>query len=185
MKICIFGAASPRISDIYVRASEELGRRLAAGGHEMIFGGGACGCMGGAARGAHEAGGKVTGILPEFFREATSEDLFEEDELIYTGDLAERKKAMLDVSDAFIICPGGLGTFDELFEILTQKQLGLHARPIVVLNTGGYFDSILEAVKHAEEEHFMSKTFEELLDVTASPAEAVEICERSVAQPEK
>ena len=120
MKICVFGAASAHIDDIYVKKIEELGEMLAKRGHSLVFGAGATGLMGAAARGFKRGGGYIHGIIPEFFREEGVEIIYDDcDKMTYTKTMSERKQKMEDDCDAFIIAPGGIGTFEEFFEVLT------------------------------------------------------------------
>ncbi len=122
MKICIFGAASAHIDDNYIKAVERLGKSLALRGHSLVFGAGGTGLMGAAARGFKRGGGFVHGVIPEFFREEKVELIYEDcDKITYTETMAERKFIMEDEADAFIITPGGIGTFEEFFEVLTLK----------------------------------------------------------------
>ena len=133
MKICIFGAASAHIDDIYIKKVEELGELLAKRGHSLVFGAGATGLMGAAARGFKRGGGFIHGVIPKFFREESVELIYEDcDKITYTETMSERKKTMEDECDAFIVTPGGIGTFEEFFEVLTLKQLGRHQKAIVI-----------------------------------------------------
>lgn len=153
MNICIFGAASNEIDSCYIEKTEQLGREAAQRGHNLIFGAGANGLMGAAARGVSRAGGKVTGIIPSFFKDEAIEKIYEKcDELIYTETMHQRKSKMEELADAFIITPGGIGTFEEFFEILTLKQLGRHKKPIAMYNINGYYDN-LEALLHESSAH--------------------------------
>ena len=143
MKICVFGAASAHIDEKYIKAVEELGEKMAARGHSLVFGCGATGLMGAAARGVKRGGGYIHGVIPEFFRDEGVEILYDEcDKVTYTKTMSERKKAMEDDADAFIIVPGGIGTFEEFFEVLTLKQLGRHDKALAILNTDGYYDDL-------------------------------------------
>ena len=124
MRICVFGAASPTIDPEYIKRVEELGRELARRGHSLVFGAGANGLMGAAARGVHEGGGRVLGVIAKFFDEEDVEAIYDKcDELIFTDTMRQRKETMENNADAFIVVPGGIGTFEEHFEILTSKQL--------------------------------------------------------------
>ena len=139
MKICVFGAASAHIDNIYIRAVEELGEKMAKRGHSLVFGAGATGLMGAAARGVKRGGGKIHGVIPDFFRDEEVEAIYEGcDKITYTENMSERKRVMEDEADAFIITPGGIGTFEEFFEVLTLKQLGRHDKTMAILNISGY-----------------------------------------------
>lgn len=163
MKICIFGAASGEIDKSYMESAEKLGEVMAKYGHDLVFGAGNNGMMGAAARGVKAGGGKITGIIPEFFREEGIEAIYPEcDELIYTETMAERKAKMEELCDAFIIVPGGIGTFEEMFEVLTLKQLKRHEKPIAIYNINGYFKMLEEFLKISFEERFIRKDCREL-----------------------
>lgn len=156
MKICVYGAASNAIGKTFLDAGHELGEKLAKRGHSLVFGGGNSGMMGAAARGTHDGGGHITGIAPSFFN--VDGILYPlNDEIIYTETMRQRKQKMEELSDGFIVSPGGIGTFEEFFEILTLKQLGRLSKPIAILNTDGYYDSLLEMLRHTAETNFMSE----------------------------
>ncbi len=156
MVICVYGAASKEIAEPFIEAGHALGFELAKRGHSLIFGGGDHGMMGAVARGAHDGGGHITGIQPSFFNvDGVLYSLC--DEYIYTDTMRERKQMMEDKSDAFIVTPGGVGTYEEFFEILTLKQLGRHRKPIVILNTDGYYDPMLSMMQNAVDERFINE----------------------------
>ncbi|MBE6555457.1 MAG: TIGR00730 family Rossman fold protein [Ruminococcaceae bacterium] len=145
MNITLYGAASERIDRAYINGVEELGRAIAKRGHTMVFGAGSTGLMGAAVRGMHEEGGHVIGVTPRFM------DTLEPvsplcTELITTETMAERKTIMEEKADAFVITPGGVGTLDEFFQILTLKILGRLDKPVVLYNINGYWDGILAAI---------------------------------------
>lgn len=155
MNICLYGASSSSIAKAYINPTETLGEKMADRGHTLIFGGGAAGLMGAAARGAYSHGGKIIGVVPSFLN--VDGILFNKcDELIFTDTMRERKQLMEEKSDAFVMTPGGLGTFDEFFEILTLKQLGRHSKPIAVFNINGYFDSLIAQLNNAVYKQFMT-----------------------------
>lgn len=154
MNICVYGASSDAIDKKYIKAGEKLGEEMARRGHSLIFGGGACGLMGAVARGMSRGNGKIIGIAPSFFN--VDGVLYDKcDEFIYTETMRERKQLMEDKSDAFIMTPGGIGTFEEFFEIFTLKQLGRLKKAIAVLNTGGYYDAFSDLMQRTADEHFM------------------------------
>ena len=154
MNICVFGASSNAIGAHYLEAGERLGAALARRGHGLVFGGGANGLMGAVARGVRSGGGRILGVAPRFFN--VDGVLYDAcTEFIYTDTMRERKQIMEDRSDAVIMTPGGIGTFEEYFEMLTLKQLGRHSRPIAVFNVGGYFDELLQMLEKAAREQFM------------------------------
>ena len=159
MNICIFGAASPLIDQLYMDAAYEAGAALARKGHHLIFGGGGEGMMGAAARGFHSEKGHVTGILPDFFGEAgITENLYAQcDEVIYTEDIAEWISLMKAMSDAFLVLPGGTGTYEEFFTVLVSGYLGRHEKKLVVYNVNGFFDTLLKMLQEGREKGFISQ----------------------------
>lgn len=161
MNICVFGASSDKIDKKYIKEAEFLGEELAKRGHSLVFGGGNFGEMGAVARGAYKNGGKIIGVAPKFFDKDGV--LFENcTDFVFTETMRERKAYMEDNSDAFIICPGGIGTFEEYFEVLVLKQLGQHSKPIAILNTNNYYEKIHEMLMHAKSEDFMENSDTEL-----------------------
>lgn len=166
MTICVFGAASVTIDKKYTDAVEVMGEHLAKNGHNLIFGSGCTGNMGAAARGFRKGGGKTHGVIPNFFKEDLNEFVdFTCDEMTYTETMRERKAVMEDLADAFIITPGGIGTFEEFFEILTLKQLGRHRKPIAVYNIDGYYNSLDASINHSIHEGFIKPNCKALFEV--------------------
>ena len=165
MNICVYGASSTKTGEKYISAGEKLGKRMAERGHGLVFGGGANGMMGAVARGMTMGNGKITGIAPSFFE--VDGVLYDKCTEFYRPDTMRERKRMLDeMSSAFIVTPGGIGTFDEFFEILTLKQLNRHNKPIVLMNTEGYFDSLLQAFDKGVEEDFMHEYSKKLFFVS-------------------
>ncbi len=161
MKLCLYGASSNLINKKYIEATEKLGEELAKRGHTLVFGGGANGLMGAAARGVTKVGGEIIGISPKFFD--VDGVLYDKcTEFIYTETMQERKHLLVTMSDGFIVMPGGPGTFDELFETLSLRQLGIHNKPIAVFNIDGYFDPLGQMLKNAYDGNFMTKEILEL-----------------------
>ncbi|MBO4219260.1 MAG: TIGR00730 family Rossman fold protein [Erysipelotrichaceae bacterium] len=176
MKICVFGASSERIDSSYKQQSFELGKALAEAGHELIFGGGSRGLMGAVARGFKQGGGRVIGIAPKLFD--VGDILLKEcDEKIITEDMSSRKKKMMEMADAFIALPGGIGTYDELFEVMVEGQLEYHHKPIIVYNVNGFYDRLLDMLEHTAEEGFMRSYEAELYHVCDDCQEAVRLLE--------
>lgn len=157
MNICVFGSASNLIDPYYIQTGEELGFYLAEKGHHLVFGGGCEGMMGAAARGFHKGGSRILGICPDFFRNERYEELSTIcDELIFTIDIEERLRMMEERSDAFLVLPGGSGTYEEFFKILVSRSLDRHEKPLAVMNIKGYFDPLLAMIRHSIEEKFIS-----------------------------
>ena len=152
--ICVFCGSSPGARASYIDAACELGRLLAVRGVTLIYGGASVGLMGALADAALAAGGSVVGVMPKALvdREVSHSNLTQ---LHVVGSMHERKARMADLAEAFIALPGGFGTIEELFEILTWAQLGLHQKPIGLLNVEGYFDPLLSFVDRAVEERFL------------------------------
>ena len=177
MNICVYGAASNDIGERFLSPGETLGRKLAERGHSLIFGGGNTGMMGAAARGMHENGGRIIGVAPSFFN--VDGVLYPHcDEIIYTETMRQRKQKMEDMSDGFIVTPGGVGTFEEFFEILTLKQLRRLSKPIAILNLNNYYDPMLSMLRHAAETNFMSENNFRLFFVTDEIEQALDYIER-------
>ena len=154
MKICVYGSSSDLIDREYIERTEELGRKMAMRKIGLVFGGGACGLMGAAARGVYSGKGEITGVAPTFFQ--VDGVLFEKcSEFIYTETMRERKQIMEDKSDAFIMTPGGIGTYEEFFEMFTLKQLGRHNKPIAIFNIKGYYDEMLAMLEKTVRGNFM------------------------------
>ncbi len=154
MKICCYGASSEQIDRSFLEQGYKLGERMAQRGHALVFGGGATGMMGSSARGVHSAGGEVIGVAPTFFDKEGV--LYKAcDEFFWTETMRQRKQKMQDLSDAFIVMPGGIGTFEEFFEMITLKSLGQIDKPIAIFNINGYYDKIIEAINYAAETNFM------------------------------
>ena len=154
MNICVFGAASDRLEGAYFTLAEELGRSMARRGHTLVFGGGATGLMGAAARGILAGGGSFIGVAPRFFD--VPGVLMDEGEMIFTETMADRKTIMREKADAFIALPGGIGTYEEFLETLTLKQLGRHKKPIALLETLGYYQPMETMLRHTVEAGFMA-----------------------------
>jgi len=179
MRICIYGASGTELAEIYYEEAEICGRLIAGRGHSLVFGGGKNGLMGAAARGAHELGGEIVGIAPKFFDEPGI--LYENcTEFIYTDTMRERKKLMEDNSDACLVLPGGIGTFEELFEMLTLKQLWQNERAIALLNTEGYFDCLDALLRTACEKGFVPQSCLELYRICETPVEALDYIENFI-----
>jgi uncharacterized protein (TIGR00730 family) len=160
--ICVFCGSSDRIQEPYLQAAGEMGQAIANRGMTIIYGGGGTGLMGALADAALKQGAKVVGILPENFNTPilAHQNLTE---LHIVKTMHERKAKMIGLADAFIALPGGLGTLEELFEILTWAQIGLHAQPVGILNTNAYFNLLLAFIEHASSEGFIYKEHRSLV----------------------
>jgi uncharacterized protein (TIGR00730 family) len=177
--ICVFCGSSMGHAEAYGEAARQLGRLIAAKGFSLVFGGGSLGLMGQVARAARDAGAPVIGVLPEFLR-ALEPPLKSAEELIITPDLYQRKDRMMALASGFIILPGGLGTLDEFFEVLTAAQLEQHGKPIVVVNVGGFFEPLKALLDHHIASGFVRDDVHALYRIASDPAEAMAIIERSL-----
>ncbi|MBO4572150.1 MAG: TIGR00730 family Rossman fold protein [Clostridia bacterium] len=158
MKICIYGSSSDRIDEKYKKVTFDLGAALASKGHSLIYGGGAHGVMGALARGFKSKGGHVTGVIPEFFKTTHAESLYYDcDEIVWCDTMHERKQIMEGLAEAFVIAPGGVGTYDEFFAALTNKQLARHFAPIAVFSPFGFFDSLNALLEDGYKEKFINE----------------------------
>ncbi len=167
MRLCVYGAASPTIDAEYIQKVEKMGKEMAERGHSLVFGGGGNGLMGAVARGIHAGGGYIVGVIPKFFRHEAVEAICDFcNELIEPDTMRERKQIMEDNADAFIITPGGIGTYEEFFEILTLKQLCRHQKPIAVYNINGYYDGLTQVMQTAVRQNFIKENCMELFFVT-------------------
>ena len=175
-RVCVYCGSSAGIDPLYRDAASELGRSLAREGIELIYGGGRVGLMGICADAAMRAGGSVTGIIPRHLHdiEVGHHGLTE---LVVVENMHERKRIMFERSDAFLILPGGLGTLDEAFEIMTWRQLRLHDKPIVVLDIGGYWAPFQALVEHVVAKGFAGLGALSLYKVAGSVEEALDILE--------
>lgn len=183
MKICVFGAASPKIDEEYIRRVEALGEEMVKRGHSLVFGGGGNGLMGATARGVQSQGGYIVGVIPSFFENENIEAVFEYcDEVVETATMRERKQIMEDRSDAFIIVPGGIGTFEEFFEIMTLRQLCRHNKPIALYNINGYYNELNAMMQAAVEKGFVRSAVDALYKTTDDIDELFEFLE--TPQPE-
>ncbi|MFT3974173.1 MAG: TIGR00730 family Rossman fold protein [Amaricoccus sp.] len=171
--VCVFCGSRAGRKPVHADAARSLGRALAEGGFRLVYGAGDVGLMGEVARAALGAGGETFGVVPQHLidRERGKRDL---GRLIVTETMHERKKVMFMNADAVVALPGGPGTLDELFEVLTWRQLGLHAKPAFVLNTGGYWDPLLALLEHIVHEGFAERSFLGFLEPVASVPELME-----------
>lgn len=169
--VCVYCGSSLGKGETYRQAAVDLGRGIGNAGMGLVYGGGRIGLMGVVADSALSAGAEVTGIIPEHIqvREVEHTGLHE---LLIVDSMHERKRLMVERSDAFIVLPGGLGTLDETFEILTWRQLGLHSKPVILFNLNGYWNPLLDMVDHIVDEGFMRGTWRDFFH-EATSVEAV------------
>lgn len=180
-KICVFAASSGRIDQAYADDAYAVGTMLARQGWQCVNGAGAMGLMRAVSDGALDAGGHVVGVIPKFMVDnGWCYDRLPE--LIITPDMHERKLQMTEMTQAVLALPGGCGTLEELLEAITWRQLGISQRPIVLLNTRGYFDAMLAMLQHCIDERFMKASHQSLWTVASTPQQAVEALERELQQ---
>ena len=170
--VCVFCASSADIDPRYLEAARELGSLLASEGWRCVNGGGAVGLMGAVTDGTLDAGGEVTGVIPMFMVD-NGWCYDRPEDVVITADMHQRKQMMSEMADAVIAMPGGVGTLEELLETLTWRQLGLVKVPVIILNTLGYYDSLLAMLEHAISEGFMKPSHAQLWQVAATPSEAI------------
>lgn len=178
-RVCVFCGANLGVSTVYAQAAEELGRVLGQRGMELIYGGGSVGLMGVVARTALAFGSRVTGVIPSALQthELAGEII---GDLMVVESMAERKEIMMEMSDGFVVLPGGFGTMDELFEALTWGQLGIHAKPVGLLDTAHYFVGLLTWVDHAVAEGFVRPQHRDLFIIDH---DAATLLDRMAAHP--
>jgi uncharacterized protein (TIGR00730 family) len=168
MNIGFFGASSDDIETVYLTETEKLGQYLAQQGHNLVYGGGAHGLMGAMARGIKAGGGQVISVAPHIFEKPGI--LFDQaDQMIWTDDLAQRKQKMEALAQAFVIGPGSVGTFDELFDIYAQKKLAYTTKPIIVYNIDGFYNQLLAFLSQVAKRGFMSGEVVDMITVTDDP----------------
>lgn len=182
MYISVYGASSRSIDSKFTDAAFDLGAKCAQRGHALVFGAGDNGVMGATARGVHSKNGEIIGIAPGFFN--VDGVLFPHcTRLISTDTMRERKALLESLADGFVIAPGGIGTYDEFFEILTLKQLERHGKPMAVYNVDGFYDGLLEFLQSAIDKKFMKEGVKQLYAVFTDPDEMLDYLENYVHTP--
>ena len=172
--VVVYGASSADAEKVFVDAAFELGGLIARSGKRLVSGAGSTGLMAAVENGALDAGGISIGIIPQFMVDNgwLHEGLTE---VIITPTMHERKNRMAQMADAVVALPEGTGTFEELFEIITWKMLGLFVKPIIILNTDNYYDPLLDMLDRTAQRHFMNPVFKKLWAVAKTPEEAIEL----------
>lgn len=172
--VTVYCSSSDRIDPEYFEAAEVVGQTLAHHGVRLVFGGGAVGLMGALARAVHAKNGHVTGVIPHALKKIEGIAYAASDELVLTDTMRARKGIMYDRANAFLVLPGGYGTLEEFLEVVTLKQLGYHDRRIVLLNTAGYFDSLIGFFAEMDEAGFVRPREEPLFSVISDPTDVVD-----------
>ena len=172
-RVCVFCGASPGANPAYAEATAELARLLVADGVGVVYGGGGVGLMGALADAVLAEGGEIIGVIPRALvdREIAHRDV---PDMHVVGSMHERKALMAELADAFVALPGGIGTLEELFEVYTWAQLGLHTKPCALLNVEGYYEGVAGFLAHAVEERFLPQETRDLLMVERDPAALIE-----------
>ena len=173
--ICVFCSSSNSIDDVYFETATDLGHRIGQLGLGLVYGGASIGLMGAIARATHEKGGRVLGVIPEFFRDKDKNfEYSKADELIIVETMRIRKAVMDERADAFIALPGGIGTLEEVIEILSMKQLGLTEKPLVFVNTNNFYDGLISNLREMVILKFAKSSTLELFAVCPDPLSALE-----------
>ena len=170
--VCLFCGSSELSDPAYTEAARAFGAQTAAAGWRLVYGGGGVGLMGASARAAHAAGGRVLGVMPGFLR--SRERLFDDVETLIVPSMHERKTIMYDQSDAFVVAPGGVGTLEEVIEVLSWKRLDLHAKPVIFLNLNGFWEPLLAVMEHSIAERMTPDSFREAWVVCDTVEAAIE-----------
>ena len=170
--IAVYCASSNKIRALFVDAAETLGAIFASHGIRLVYGDGGIGLMAAVAKGVLDAGGEAIGVIPRFMVEQGWNNP-RSTETIVTETMHERKATICNISDAMVALPGGIGTFEELLECLTWKQLGLHSNPVVILNTDGYYDRLLSCIDLMVEEQMMRPIHKDMYVVVSTPEEVL------------
>lgn len=170
--IAVYCASSNKVRASFVEAAETLGTIFASHGIRLIYGDGGIGLMAAVAKGVLDAGGEAIGVIPRFMVEQGWNNP-RSTETIVTETMHERKALICEISDAMVALPGGIGTFEELLECLTWKQLGLHSNPVVILNTDGYYDRLLACIDLMVEEQMMRPIHKDMYVVVSTPEEVL------------
>lgn len=174
MIIGVYCASSNRVADIHIDQAERLGELIAKRGDTLVYGGGQVGLMGVVARAVHEHEGTVIGAIPRALKEREGIAYDVADEMHVTDTMQQRKAIIFTRADAFIVLPGGFGTMEELLEVLTLRQLGYHDKPIVILNTDGFYDRLVDLFEHFYEEKTAHERYRTLYKVASTPEEALD-----------
>lgn len=172
LSVAVYCSSSNKVRASYMEAAEQLGQLLAEQHIRLVYGDGGIGLMAAVARGVLSRGGEVVGVIPQFMVEQGWNNPLST-RTIVTQTMHERKAGICELADAMVALPGGIGTFEELLECLTWKQLGLHSKPVVILNTDGYYDRLLGCLDYMVEEHMMRPVHRQMYAVVSLPEEVL------------
>jgi uncharacterized protein (TIGR00730 family) len=176
-RVCVFCASSTELDQSWLDLGYELGHALAAAGHEVVSGGGRVGLMGTVAEGARAGGASTVGVIPQSLVDLEVADIGA-DELVVTDGMANRKIVMIERSDVFVIAPGGLGTLDELFEVWTLGALGMHAKPVILLDAKGFYTGLLAWLADLQSGGFVTAKGMAMVHVVRTVDEALDAVQR-------
>lgn len=176
--ICVYCASSPHVAKEYFDEARALGAAIGSRGHTLVYGGGGFGLMGELARAALGVGGRVVGVIPQALVERELA-LSVVSEQVVTEDMHRRKETMALRADAFIALPGGFGTLEEIIEVIAHRQLGIHSKPCVLVNVGGYYSSLIEFFERFYREGFTDESHRGVYSVANSALEALEAVEKA------
>jgi uncharacterized protein (TIGR00730 family) len=190
IRVTVFASSTPQTSPAFTAASAEFGKILAEAGGVAVFGGGNAGCMGAFFEATIKAGGRVHGITHRMFIKPGGSSLSEENaadleslEIVEGSDLTMRKRRLLDAADCLVTLPGGVGTFDELFMAIGERAVGCGSLPVLILNTNGYYDGVIQQLTRAYDEGTLRKHWSEYVEVVTTPQAACEWCLRQGRRP--
>jgi uncharacterized protein (TIGR00730 family) len=172
--ICVYCGSGPGNNPIYLQTAKSFGALIGKRGWRLVFGGGQHGLMGACARAVMDNGGEVIGIIPDFLllREGKMPDITR---LIETRSMHERKQKMFDHADAFVALPGGIGTLEEIVEMMTWAQLGRHSKPIVLADIEGFWQPLCKLLEHMREEHFIRTGLEVTYQLAQTPEDVIDL----------
>lgn len=175
MNICVYCGSSSGNDSTVIEAAREFGKQIAQNGHQLVYGGSSLGVMGALENSGMENGGKVTGVTPHglFQREVAHQGITK---LIKVQDMHERKSIMARLSDAFVALPGGFGTLEELFEIITWNQIGILNKPVTIFNPNGFYNHLISMIDHAVETGFIKPEFRKIVNVAKTLEEYMKMC---------
>jgi len=179
--VCLFCGSSNAARPEFLQAAADFGRTLAAENVRLVYGGGGIGLMGASARGCHEAGGSVFGVMPDFLRKR--EVLYDEVETVVVTSMHERKMLMYEASDAFVVMPGGVGTLEEIVEVMSWRRLDLHAKPIVFVNLAGFWAPFVALIRQTVEERFTPPWVPDTFTVVDTVAEILPAARAMLTRP--
>lgn len=177
--ICVFSSSSDELDDVYFDHAQRLGELIGSGGDTLVYGGGKIGLMGRMAVAVQRTGGRVVGVIPESMK-TVELAYYEADELVVTETMRQRKHVMDQRADAFVAMAGGFGTLEELAEVIALKLLKFHDKPIVIMNTNGFYDKMLELFEQFVQKRFAKQKYLALYDVVGGPDDVMMVLQEKL-----